>query len=201
MRLLTGAAALATVVIVAVVLAKGPGIGEVQSTVRAAGAWAPAVFVALQVALTLTPVPRTPFSIAAGVLFGWAFGLAVAIGATAVAAAGAFWMVRVAGEPFVRRRADRAAVSWVRARVDRSGLLAVLSLRLIPVLPFSVVNYAAGLSGVRFLHYLLGTLVGVVPGTTAVVVLGDAVSGGRPSSALLAVSIVCGTIGTVGLLV
>ena len=197
---MAAAALLAGLVLVAVVVGS-PGVAELQQTVRAAGAWGPALFVLLQIAITLTPVPRTPFSIAAGVLFGSAAGLAVAVGATTAAAAVAFLLVRLAGERHVQRHAPEAAVRWVRVRVQRSGLLAVVSMRLIPVLPFSVVNYAAGLSGVRFAHYLVGSIVGVIPGTAAVVVLGDAVSGGQPSPALLTVSVVCGAIGVIGMLV
>lgn len=197
---MTAAAVLAGLVLVAVVVGS-PGVAELQRTVRAAGAWGPALFVVLQVAITLTPVPRTPFSIAAGVLFGSVAGLAVAVAATTAAAAVAFLLVRLAGERHVQRHAPEAAVRWVRVRVQRSGLLAVVSMRLIPLLPFSVVNYAAGLSGVRFAHYLVGSVLGVIPGTAAVVVLGDAVSGGGPSPALLTVSVVCGAVGVVGMLV
>jgi uncharacterized membrane protein YdjX (TVP38/TMEM64 family) len=53
----------------------------------------------------------------------------------------------------------------------------VVSLRLIPAVPFSVINYAAGASAVRTLPYLLATLVGMIPGTAAVVILGDALTG------------------------
>src|SRR6185312_16984746 len=95
---------------------------------------------------------------------------------------------------------DRGPVVWPRRRLDRSGLLAVTSLRLIPALPFSLLNYAAGLSGVRFTPYLLGTVLGTAPGTIALVVLGDAVTG-RVSPALLAVSVTGGLVGTVGAVV
>ena len=98
------------------------------------------------------------------------------------------------------RFADRGPVVWTRRRLDRSGLLAVTSLRLIPALPFSLLNYAAGLSGVRFTPYLLGTVLGTAPGTIALVVLGDAVTG-RVSPGLLAVSVVGGLVGTVGAVV
>ena len=98
------------------------------------------------------------------------------------------------------RFADRGPVVWTRRRLDRSGLLAVTSLRLIPALPFSLLNYAAGLSGVRFTPYLLGTVLGTAPGTIALVVLGDAVTG-RVSPALLAVSVTGGLVGTVGAVV
>ncbi len=76
--------------------------------------------------------------------------MAIAVVATALAAVVAFWLVRLTGGGLVERFADRGPVVWTRRRLDRSGLLAVTSLRLIPALPFSLLNYAAGLSGVRF---------------------------------------------------
>ena len=148
-----------------------------QDAVRGVGAWAPALFVVLQVLVTVPPVPRTIFTVAAGLLFGSVLGVAIAVVATALAAVVAFWLVRLTGGGFVDRFADRGPVVWTRRRLDRSGLLAVTSLRLIPALPFSLLNYAAGLSGVRFTPYLLGTVLGTAPGTIALVVLGDAVTG------------------------
>ncbi len=193
------AAVAAVVAVVAVVYVVGvPGLAEIQSTVQAAGIWAPLLFLALQVAMTVAPVPRTVFTVAAGVLFGAVTGLLLAVVGTALAAVAAFWLVRMLGAGFVERHADRAAVAWVQARLDRRGLLAVVSLRLIPALPFSVLNYAAGLSGIRFAPYLLGTVLGTLPGTVAIVVLGDAVTDGTPDPALLAVSVVSGLVGLTG---
>lgn len=185
------------VLLAGIVAANAPGVEEIQRIVRSAGIWAPVAFVTLQVVLTLAPVPRTVFSVAAGVLFGASVGLVVAVVAVAASGSAAYWLVRLVGGRFVDRYADRAAVAWVRARVERRGLLAVLSLRLIPVLPFAVVNYAAGLSGVRFVPYLVGTVLGSFPGTTAVVVFGGAATGDAPPG-LLAVSVVCAAAGVAG---
>jgi len=57
---------------------------------------------------------------------------------------------------------------------------AVLYLRLVPAVSFDALNYAAGLSTVRFADYLLATVIGIVPGTVAFVMLSDALS--RPGS-------------------
>jgi uncharacterized membrane protein YdjX (TVP38/TMEM64 family) len=192
---------LAAAVVAAVLLARGSDVAAVQQAVRGAGVWAPAVFVLLQVAVTVAPVPRTVFTVAAGVLFGSVTGVLLAVAATTAAAVVAFWLVRLAGRRFVARQADRAAVAWVRARLERRGLLAVVSLRLIPVLPFAVMNYASGLSGVRFAPYLLGSVLGVLPGTAAMVVLGDAAVGGAPHPGLLAVSVAGGLVGHRGAVV
>jgi uncharacterized membrane protein YdjX (TVP38/TMEM64 family) len=175
----------------------GLGPAAVQDTVRSAGAWAPALFIALQVLVTVPPVPRTIFTVAAGLLFGSVTGVVLAVTATALAAVAAFWLVRLTGGGLMERFADRGPVVWTRRRLDRSGLLTVTSLRLIPALPFSLLNYAAGLSGVRFTPYLGGTVLGTLPGTVALVVLGDAVTG-RVSPAMLAVSVTGGLIGLVG---
>jgi uncharacterized membrane protein YdjX (TVP38/TMEM64 family) len=198
-------AALAGLVVLAVVaflVTRGlsPGgvsAAAVQDTVRAAGVWAPALFVLLQVLVTVTPVPRSLFTVAAGLLFGSVTGVVLAVVATTLAALVAFWLVRLTGGGLVERFADRRPMVWTRRRLDRSGLLAVTSLRLIPAVPFSLLNYAAGLSGVRFAPYALGTLLGTAPGTVALVILGDAVTG-RVSPALLAVSVTGGLVGTIG---
>lgn len=202
MRTRLAAAALVALALAAFLVARrlgpdGPSPAAVQDAVRVAGAWAPALFVALQVLITVGPVPRTIFTVAAGLLFGSLTGVVLAVSATALAAVVAFWLVRLTGGGLVERFADRAPVVWTRRRLDRSGLLAVTSLRLIPALPFSLLNYAAGLSGVRFTPYLLGTVLGTAPGTIALVVLGDAITG-RVPPALLAVSVTGGVVGLVG---
>ena len=85
-------------------------------------------------------------------------------------------------------------MAWLRSR----GWPAVLSLRLIPVVPFSVLNYAAGASAVRVLPYLLATLVGLLPGTAAVVILGDALTG-NINPLLVLVSVCTAALGIAGL--
>ena len=89
-------------------------------------------------------------------------------------------------------------IDTVDARLRRRGWPVVFSLRLIPAVPFSVINYAAGASAVRTVPYTLATFVGLMPGTLAVVVLGDALTG-HISPLLFVVSLCTGSIGIVGL--
>lgn len=198
-RVAAGVAAL--VVVAAAVLLLRDGIPDVRQTVRGAGWWAPVLFVLLQGAVTVVPVPRTVFTVAAGVLFGSVMGVLLTITGTAVAAVVAFWLVRLIGGRLVERHFHRPGFAWVRTRLDHSGLLAVVSLRLIPAVPFAAMNYAAALSGVRFTPYLLGTILGVLPGTIGIVVLGDAAVGGSPHPAMFAVSVASGLLGLAGALV
>jgi uncharacterized membrane protein YdjX (TVP38/TMEM64 family) len=177
------------------------GLPDIRQTVAAAGLWAPLLFVLLCGAVTVTPIPRTVFTVAAGVLFGSVTGVLLAVTGTALAATTAFWLVRLVGGRFVERHSHHRSVVWVRARLDRSGLLAMVSLRLIPAVPFAVMNYASALSGVRFFPYLLGTVLGVLPGTIGIVVLGDAAVGGNPHPAMLLISLASGLVGLTGALI
>jgi uncharacterized membrane protein YdjX (TVP38/TMEM64 family) len=188
----------AVVAIATVLVMNLGGVADVRATVGEAGLWAPLLFLLVHCVVTVAPFPRTILTVASGVLFGSFLGLLLAMVATIVSAGIAFLLVRDAGADVVARRAPQRAVEWVRARLDRRGLLAMISLRLIPAVPFSVMNYASGLSGVRLWAFLLGTFIGVLPGTLTVVVLGDAAVGGNPPPALLAVSVAGALVGVVG---
>lgn len=194
------AAAVATAVAAALLL-RWYGIPDIRRTVADAGVWAPMLFVLLQGAITVTPIPRTVFTVAAGVLFGSLTGVLLALVGTSLAALFAFVLVRMVGGRLVERHAHHPAVTWVRTRVQHNGLLAMISLRLIPAMPFSVMNYASALSGVALPPYLVGTVLGVLPGTISIVVLGDAAVGGNPHPAMFVVSVVSGLVGLAGAVV
>ena len=78
------------------------------------------------------------------------------------------------------------------------GVAAVVVARLTPVLPFTIVNYGAGVSAVSLRDFLVGTAVGIVPGTVGYAAIGA--SAGR-SAAIFAASLVVGTLLFVGALV
>lgn len=150
--------------------------------------------------ITVAPVPRTVFTLTAGLLFGPATGIGIALVATTVSAVVALLLARRWGCAAVAARLQHGVLQAVDARLRQRGWLAVVSLRLIPVAPFAFVNYGCGVSGVRLTPYVLATIVGILPGTVAVVLLGDAIAG-RMSPGLLAVSICCGGVGVLGLIV
>ncbi|GAA4474344.1 TVP38/TMEM64 family protein [Rhodococcus olei] len=175
-----------------------PSIEQMRQWSDSLGPAFPLAFFAVHAIVTVAPFPRTVFTLAAGVLFGAAAGIAVAVAATTVSAAIALVLVRSVGRDAVAARLTHPAVQKIDDRLARRGWLAVGSLRLIAPVPFSITNYCAALSSIRFVPFLLATFVGIVPGTIGVVVLGDAI-GGRTSPALLAVSALCLAIGVVGL--
>lgn len=197
-RLAVGILAVAAAIVLVVLVMHGGGVHHVRGFVASTGAWAPLLFVVLQAVVTITPLPRTVFTVAAGVLFGSLWGLVLTVLATVIAAVAAYGLVRWVGAPFAARHADRPRIRWLRARLDHSGLLAMVSLRLIPMVPFAALNYVSGLAAVRLFPYIVGTVLGVLPGTIAIVVLGDAAVGGHVHPAAFAVSVVGGLVGFAG---
>ncbi|CAN5285535.1 hypothetical protein BH23ACT9_BH23ACT9_39010 [soil metagenome] len=127
----------------------GVGVGPDVDAVRgwtAGGGWlAAVVFVLLYAGLTVV---------------GATFGATVA-----------FSIARATGRDAVQRLAS-GRVARVDAWLGDRGLLAVITLRLVPLVPFSAANYAAGLTAVRRRHFVVGTAVGIVPATVVYTVLG-----------------------------
>ncbi|TVT28401.1 TVP38/TMEM64 family protein [Amycolatopsis rhizosphaerae] len=148
---------------------------------------------------TVAPIPRTVFNLAAGLLLGDAAGIAVAITATAISGALGFGLARLLGRDLVSRHLHRRSVRTVNNRLADGGVLAITSLRLIPVVPFAPLGYCCGILDVRWRPYLVGTVLGSLPGTVAVVVLGDALTGGTPP-ALLACYLAFALVGTLGMI-
>ncbi|OHT87767.1 TVP38/TMEM64 family protein [Mycobacteroides saopaulense] len=171
---------------------------QMRDWARELGPWFPLAFLAAHTIVTVLPFPRTAFTLAAGLLFGTQLGVLLAVVASTASAVLALWAVRALGWKLAALH-HRPAVKKVDDQLRLRGWIAVMSMRLIPAVPFSVLNYAAGASAVRVMPYTLATFVGLLPGTLAVVVLGDALTG-HISPTLFAVSLVTSVVGVLGIL-
>jgi uncharacterized membrane protein YdjX (TVP38/TMEM64 family) len=170
-----------------------PTAVQMRDWATSVGPWFPLAFLAAHIVVTVLPFPRTAFTLAAGLLFGPLLGITLAVVASTASAVIALLLVRAAGWQ-LSRLVRHQAVETVDARLCDRGWIAVMSLRLIPAVPFSVLNYAVGASAIRVLPYTLATLAGMLPGTAAVVILGDALTG-HVSPLLFLVSLCTGIAG------
>ena len=193
------ATAIAAVALLAVVLLVPlPTAVQLRDWAASVGRWFPLAFLGAHVVVTVLPFPRTAFTLAAGLLFGPALGVAIAVTASTLSALRALVLVRALGWQ-LSTLISHPRLDSLNARLRARGWPAVLSLRLIPAVPFSVLNYAAGASSVRVVPYFLATLVGLLPGTAAVVILGDAMTG-NINPLLVLVSVCTAALGFTGLL-
>jgi uncharacterized membrane protein YdjX (TVP38/TMEM64 family) len=186
--------AMVAVAMVAVaLLVRLPTAVELRDWSTSVGPWFPLAFLATHIVVTVLPFPRTAFTLAAGLLFGPLLGVTLAVTASTVSALAALTLVRAGGWQ-LNRLVRHHAVDRLDSRLRERGWVAVLALRLIPLVPFAPLNYAVGASGVRVLPYVLATVAGLIPGTSAVAILGDALTG-HVSPLLFLVSLCTGLVG------
>jgi uncharacterized membrane protein YdjX (TVP38/TMEM64 family) len=192
-RRMAATGAVLAIVVAVVFVVPLPTAVQMRDWATSLGPWFPLAFLATHVVVTVLPFPRTAFTLAAGLLFGPALGIALAVTASTASAVIALLLVRATGWQ-LSRLIRHQAIEKIDARLRERGWLAVLSLRLIPVVPFAALNYAVGASAVRVLPYTLATLAGVLPVTAAVVMLGDALTG-DVNPLLVLVSVCTGLLG------
>jgi uncharacterized membrane protein YdjX (TVP38/TMEM64 family) len=195
-RLVTIASAIVILVAIAL-LVPLPSAVQLRDWATSVGPWFPLAFFAAHVVVTIFPFPRTAFTLAAGLLFGPLLGVSLAVVASTISAVAALLLVRAAGWQ-LGRLVKHPRVDALNLRLAERGWPTVLSMRMIPAVPFSVLNYAAGSSAVRVVPYTLATFAGLLPGTAAIVILGDALTG-HVSPLLFLVSLCTASVGIAGL--
>lgn len=145
---------------------------QIQTWLKAAGFWAPVIYVWLYVVATMLVLPSTALNLTGGAIFGFWLGIAwTSIGAI-IAALVAFAFTRTIGRAVV---ANQLAGRWqaMDAEVRRGGLFYMFAIRLVPIMPYGLVNFAAGLTSVSFRDYVVGTVLGTVPSVLPFVLLGS----------------------------
>ncbi|MBD2103621.1 VTT domain-containing protein [Leptolyngbya sp. FACHB-261] len=145
---------------------------QLQTWLRQAGIWAPILYIVLYVIATVLVLPSTALNLTGGALFGpWLGTVWTSLGAI-IAAVVAFAFTRTVGRQAVSKRLSGR---WqaMDAEVRQGGLFYMFAIRLVPIMPYGLVNFAAGLTSVSFKDYLLGTTIGTVPSVLPFVLLGS----------------------------
>lgn len=139
--------------------------------------WAPAVFILFYCIFNVLLVPATILSLTAGAVWGWWKGGLWVLVASTIASAIPFFLARSTGsawiETLVRKRA-----SGLYEKLHNEGFITLLLLRLVPIAPYNILNYAAGLAGIRTRHYLIATFIGTIPGIFIFTYLADSIAAG-----------------------
>ena len=146
-------------------------VSALRAVVEEAGPFAPLAYGILYAAAVTVMLPASPLTVAAGVLFGPVVGVVTVLAGATTGAVGAFGIARVVGRAPVERLTGRRARALDRFVAER-GLVALLLLRLVPVIPFSVLNLVAGVTALRLRDYTIATALGIVPATVAFVAVG-----------------------------
>jgi len=146
---------------------------EIEAGIRELGLFAPLVFVATFALATVFFVPGSLFGLAGGMLFGPLWGTAWNLTGGTIGAVLAFLAARFgAGDWIAANAAGR--LKTILAGVEAEGWRFVALARLVPIVPFTLLNYLLGLTRIPFSHYVVTTLACMVPGALAYAWLGHA---------------------------
>lgn len=179
-RVLAGGAALCAAMLALLLTGWGASLWEVfsdrervQQTIDGAGAFAPLVYLGLLVfQAVVAPLPAPAVAIAGGYTFGVVEGFLLTWAGSLAGGVISFGVSRLFGRGFLEGRVGR-----LDRYVEEHGLALIFVLRLIPLVSFDAISYAAGLSSIRFRGFFAATALGMLPGTFAFVYFGGSQGG------------------------
>jgi uncharacterized membrane protein YdjX (TVP38/TMEM64 family) len=178
-------ALLAAVIGGAVLVARWAGLERYTDLEALAGAvrqardlpLAPLLFVVAYALIASFGLPALALTLAGGAIFGVGLGFALNWAGASLGAVGGYLLARALGRDAVGRLLGRHA-GRLDALASAHGFATIFRLRLIPVVPFNVLNFAAGLAGVPLRAYAAGTALGIIPATFVYTYFADSLLGG-----------------------
>jgi len=148
-------------------------VAAVMQEFAGLGDWAPLAFVGLYVVATIIFLPGSILGLAGGALFGPLWGSVYTLLGATIGATLSFLAARYVASDWVAARAGGRLKQLIEG-VEAEGWRFVAFVRLVPIFPFNLLNYALGLTRIRLADYVLASLVCMTPGTIAYTYLGYA---------------------------
>ena len=189
-KIVAGVLVLAAAIVLLRMLPTDQWLAAVQGWVKDLGVVGWVVYALVYAICCVLFVPATILTLGAGAIFGLAKGTGIVVAGATLGATLSFLLAR----GVFRRRVESMTKGNPKFRaldraIAREGAKIVFLIRLAPVFPFTYINYAFGLTGVRTLPYAVATLIGIIPGTFAFVYLGysgaQAAAGGADQTRLV----------------
>jgi uncharacterized membrane protein YdjX (TVP38/TMEM64 family) len=147
--------------------------GALRSQLRDLGAWGVVVLLGVMLAHCVLWYPAEIPTAAAGFVYGFWQAMPIVLGGWLMSAVATYFMGRFAGRPALRRIAGERRFDRVEQAIARGGVPVLLAARLVPVVPFSLTGYVAGAVRVRLWTFAWTTMVGFLPLTIVVTLLGS----------------------------
>ena len=173
---------LATAVTLAVIYRDRFDAGQLEAWVRDAGVIAPLVFMLIYAVAAVLFLPGSVLTLAGGALFGPVLGTVYNLTGATLGATLAFLIARYLASDWIAAKAGGRVKQLING-VEGEGWRFVAFVRLVPLFPFNLLNYALGLTRLRLLHYVVATFIFMLPAAVAFTYLGyagrEAVAGGE----------------------
>ncbi len=145
---------------------------SVRTFILSFGVLAPLIYILMFTLIPLTLFPDAILAISAGTIFGVFWGSVYTIIGAICGASLSFLIARYLGRDWVLKLIHHKG-QWFDEGVEKQGFLIILVLRLVPLIPFDIISYGAGLSKIKLKDFLAGSIIGIIPGVVIYVNLGD----------------------------
>jgi uncharacterized membrane protein YdjX (TVP38/TMEM64 family) len=174
-------AGLLVFVVICIVLFRWTDLGRylnperIRDTIQSVGYLAPFLYVLIYSLAPVFFIPGWIITIGGGLAFGPLWGTTLTVVGATIGATLAFFVGRSLGRDFVTRllKEKFKALGSLDEQAASRGFEVIFFLRLIPLVPFNALDYMAGISKIGTRDYILGTFLGIIPGTFAYVYLGS----------------------------
>lgn len=136
---------------------------DIKNYVASFGELAPIIYIVMFALVPLTLFPDSILAIGGGLIFGLTKGYIYTVIGALIGATLSFYISRKLGRDFVKKL-SKEKLDDVERMIDSNGFFIVLMLRLIPLFPFDIISYGAGLTSVKYKDFIVATFLGTIPG-------------------------------------
>jgi len=173
---------------------KNANVEDVKNYILSFGKLAPLVYTIMFTLSALTLFPDSVLAISGGMIFGFYYGILYTIIGAILAASLGFFLSRILGQNIVNKFLKNNKLKVINS-VENKGFISVFILRLIPLVPFDIISYGAGLTKVSYVDYITATALGIVPGVLIYINIGNQVGSSNLLELLKAVAMLFFLIG------
>lgn len=148
-------------------------VSQIEQWINQQGWLAPVIFILAYIIATVLFLPGALFTFAGGIIFGPVLGVFYNLVGATIGAALSFLIARYLASDFVSQRSGGKLKQLING-VETEGWRFVAFVRLVPLFPFNLLNYALGLTKISFRQYLVATFIFIIPGSIAYTYIGHA---------------------------
>jgi uncharacterized membrane protein YdjX (TVP38/TMEM64 family) len=156
------------------------------------GVFAPIGFIIIYIVATIFFFPGTPLTITSGILFGKFLGTFYSLIGATIGASWAFLITRYLGREFIEDllKGKLKKLRYYDRKLADHGIKITIFLRLIPLFPFNGLNFALGLTKIKFKDFVIGTFIGMIPLTFIYIYFGESAAKMNLINIIISVSLV-----------
>lgn len=136
---------------------------DIQKYVSSYGKFAPIIYIIMFALVPLTLFPDSILAIGGGLIFGLTKGYIYTLIGALLGASLSFYISRKLGRNFVKKL-TKEKLDTIEKMINDKGFFVVLILRLVPLFPFDIISYGAGLTSIKFRDFIFATIIGTIPG-------------------------------------